>query len=125
MGTVAVSWPVNSLERRFGRHSSNRTFIDSGATPSVSGEFQPLPGFLKKFHGLLAPYCREVFQKVVNRIASFQAVQKRPRRDSRACKHGHPAKDVWVTNNDAGNHEPNLFPALLSVNLSFPPHGRG
>jgi len=33
---------------------------------SVNGQFQPLSRFLEELHRLLAAYCREVFQKVIN-----------------------------------------------------------
>jgi hypothetical protein len=83
----------------------------------MNGEFQPLPGFLEKLHGLLPLYRREVLKKLIDRIARLQAVQERSNQDSRACKDGHPPKDGGITRNDTGNHEPNVFTTLLSVNL--------
>ena len=78
----------------------------------MSGEVQPFAGFFKKFHDLLTPYRREVFHEVVNRIARLEAIQKRPHQDSRARKHGHPTENVRITNDDTGNHEPNVFATL-------------
>lgn len=64
--TVSTLWPGSSRERAAGRFSSRRTRIRQ----------QRLAGEAERRNGLFAPCRRELAQKLVERIASFQIVEQ-------------------------------------------------
>src|SRR5439155_8837661 len=89
-GAVFTSWPTSSRFKRLGRHSSSRT---------RTGE-ERLLGLLQSRHGLLAGHGREIFEELGQRLPSFEVVQQRRERHTRADEHGGTAHDFWIAVND-------------------------
>ncbi len=94
-GTVDTSWPVISLARRRSIHS----------LINILGTFQkPFLGLFEKSDYLSFGYRWKSFQKIRNRLLSFEVLNERLQRNTRTAKNRRSTQDTWIRSNDIGSH---------------------
>ena len=88
--TVLTSCPVNSAERARGRFSSSRTRTGQNGIPSQ----------IERGERLLLRDRRELIEKLVERLSSFQVVEQCLNRHPRAAEDRHAPRDFRVAVDD-------------------------
>ena len=97
-GTVCTSWPGNSPAKRRSTHSSSKIFKSSTRYDHT------VLSFLQKRQHLLARYRGESLQKLINRFATFQAIDKCLDWHARPGEHRRAAHDVCRLGDDVVVH---------------------